>query len=270
MFQIDNNIKYTTVINEQLINPKSIAVIGGSNNIEKPGGKILYNLLDGNFKGELLVLNPKEKEVQGVKAYPNLEELPHCDLAIIAIAARFAINTVETLLQNGTKAFIIISAGFGEETEEGKEIELKLAELINNNKASLIGPNCIGVLNNNYSGVFTTPIPEISIEGADFVSSSGATAVFIMERAMLRGMRFNSVYSVGNAAQTGIEDVLEYWDKSFVEGKSSKIKLMYIENINDPKKLLLHSKSLISKGCKIAAIKSGVSEAGSRAASSHT
>ncbi len=270
VFQIDNNIKYTTVINEQLINPKSIAVIGGSNNIEKPGGKILYNLLDGNFKGELLVLNPKEKEVQGVKAYPNLEELPHCDLAIIAIAARFAINTVETLLQNGTKAFIIISAGFGEETEEGKKIELKLAELINNSKASLIGPNCIGVLNNNYSGVFTTPIPEISIEGADFVSSSGATAVFIMERAMLRGMRFNSVYSVGNAAQTGIEDVLEYWDKSFVEGNSSKIKLMYIENINDPKKLLLHSKSLINKGCKIAAIKSGVSEAGSRAASSHT
>ena len=258
------------MINEQLINPESIAVIGGSNNIQKPGGKILHNLLDGNFKGELLVLNPKEQSVQGVKAYPNLDKLPHCDLAIVAIAARFAIETIDTLLRKGTKAFIIISAGFGEETEEGKEIELKIADLIETNNASLIGPNCIGVLNNNYSGVFTTPIPEIDSSGADFVSSSGATAVFIMERAMLRGMRFNSVYSVGNAAQTGIEDVLEYWDENYVEGESSKIKLMYIENINDPGKLLRHSKSLISKGCKIAAIKSGVSEAGSRAASSHT
>jgi len=258
------------MINKQLVNPKTIAVIGGSNNIQKPGGKILHNLLDGNFKGKLLVLNPKETEVQGVKAYSSLELLPQCDLAIIAIAARFAIDTVETLLRKGTKAFIIISAGFGEETEEGKKIEAKLADLLDVNEASLIGPNCIGVLNENYSGVFTTPIPTIDSNGADFVSSSGATAVFIMEKAMLRGMRFNSVYSVGNAAQTGIEDVLEYWDNNYVEGKSAKTKLMYIESIDNPGKLYRHAKSLISKGCKIAAIKSGVSEAGSRAASSHT
>ncbi|MCK5781101.1 MAG: acetate--CoA ligase family protein [Flavobacteriales bacterium] len=258
------------MINEQLINPKSIAVIGGSNNIQKPGGKILHNLLDGNFKGEIFVLNPKEKEVQGVKAYQDIESLPQSDLAIIAIAARFAIDTVESLLRKGTKAFIIISAGFGEESDEGKKIEAKLSDLIDTNNASLIGPNCIGVLNENYSGVFTTPIPIIDSSGVDFVSSSGATAVFIMEKAMLRGMRFNSVYSVGNAAQTGIEDVLEYWDNTYSEEKSAKTKLMYIENINDPGKLLRHAKSLINKGCKIAAIKSGVSEAGSRAASSHT
>ncbi|MEN8138562.1 MAG: acetate--CoA ligase family protein [Bacteroidota bacterium] len=258
------------MINEQLINPQSIAVIGGSNNIQKPGGKILRNLLDGDFKGDLYVLNPKESEVQGVKAYPDLETFPQCDLAIIAIASRFAIDTVETLLRKGTKAFIIISAGFGEESENGKEIESKLTDLADTNNASLIGPNCIGVLNRNYNGVFTTPIPVIDPKGVDFVSSSGATAVFIMEKAMLRGMRFNSVYSVGNAAQTGIEDVLEYWDENYEDGKSAKTKLMYIESINNPGKLLRHAKSLINKGCKIAAIKSGVSEAGSRAASSHT
>jgi acyl-CoA synthetase (NDP forming) len=258
------------MITQQLINPKSIAVIGGSNNKLKPGGKIIHNLKDGVFKGELFVLNPKEDEVQGLKCYRTYEELPHCDLAIIAIAAKYTEITVKELLKKGTKAFIIISAGFGEETQEGKEIENRLADLMDSHDATLIGPNCIGVINENYSGVFTTPVPKRDNSGIDFASSSGATAVFIMEAALLKGMRFNSVFSVGNAAHTSVEDVLEYWDENYQDGNSSKIKLLYIEDINNPGKMLRHAKSLIAKGCKIAAIKSGVSEAGSRAASSHT
>ena len=107
-------------------------------------------------------------------------------------------------------------------------------------------------------------------KGVDFISGSGATAVFIMEAAQSTGLTFSSVYTVGNSAQIGIEDVLEHFDKTFDQEKSSKVKLLYIESIKDPTKFLKHTTSLIKKGCKIAAIKAGSSEEGNRAASSHT
>jgi len=259
------------MITEQLINPKSIVVVGGSNSINKPGGKVLFNLKDGHFKGELFVVNPKESEVQGLKAFADIKDLPKVDLAIIAIAAKFCIETVNILVkQKNTKAFIILSAGFSEENEEGAKIEKQIVEIINSINGSLIGPNCIGFLNSNYSGVFTTPIPKLDSQGCDLISGSGATAVFIMESGMPKGLTFSSVYSVGNSAQMGVEEVLKYMDESFDPVKSSKVKILYIENIKKPDLLLKHASSLIRKGCRIAAIKSGSSDAGSRAASSHT
>jgi len=258
------------MINQQLLAPESIAVIGASNNIHKPGGKVLQNLLNGSFEGALYPVNPKEDEIQGLEAYKNAADIPETDLAIIAIPAKLCPETVLTLARDkGTRAFIIISAGFSEENEEGAKIEKELVEICNKYEAVLIGPNCIGVLNAHYQGVFTSPIPKINPKGCDFISGSGATAVFIMESGLPKGLTFNSVYSVGNSAQTGVEDVLQYLDESFNE-ESSRIKLLYIETIKDPDRLLLHASSLIRKGCKIAAIKSGTSEAGSRAASSHT
>jgi len=94
--------------------------------------------------------------------------------------------------------------------------------------------------------------------------------VFIMESSIPRGLTFNSVYSVGNSAQIGVEEVLEYLDNTFDPQSSSRVKLLYVESINKPLKLLKHAQSLIRKGCRIAAIKAGSSSAGSRAASSHT
>lgn len=258
------------MINREIINPKSIAIIGGSNNVHKPGGKIVQNVLNSPFNGGLYILNPKEIKVQGIRSYPTVDELPQAELAIIAIAAKHCVSLVKQLLEKGTRAFIIISAGFGEESDIGAQWESELSEMINKSGACLIGPNCIGLINQYYHGVFTTPIPKVDNLGVDFVSSSGATAVFIMERAMLLGMRFSSVFSVGNAAHSSVEDILEYWDLNHNSRTSSKIKLIYIESITDADKLLKHARSLIAKGCKIAAIKSGVSEAGSRAASSHT
>lgn len=259
------------MVTKELISPGSIVVVGGSNDITKPGGKILKNIIDNGFKGKLYVVNPKETEVQGMRSYQNITELPQTDLAIIAIAAKFTLPTVEELaLRKGTRAFIILSAGFGEESESGKRLEEKIVEVVNSVDGSLIGPNCIGVLTPNHASVFTEPIPYPNPQGIDFISGSGATAVFIMESAIPKGLTFNSVFSVGNSAQMGVEEILEYMDESFDPVSSSRVKLLYIENINKPGKLLRHAASLIRKGCRIAAIKAGSSEAGSRAASSHT
>ncbi|MGB4328338.1 MAG: acetate--CoA ligase family protein [Tenuifilum sp.] len=259
------------MITNELINPKSIVVVGGSDDIQKPGGKVLKNLIDNHFKGSLYVVNPKADEVQGVKSVRDVAELPQVDLAILAIAAKFCPQTVEVLAtQKGTRAFIILSAGFHEESEEGAKLEQQIVDTINRTGGCLIGPNCIGVMNTNYAGVFTTPIPKFDPKGVDFISGSGATAVFIMESSIPRGLTFNSVYSVGNSAQIGVEEVLEYLDNTFDPQSSSRVKLLYVESINKPLKLLKHAQSLIRKGCRIAAIKAGSSSAGSRAASSHT
>ena len=259
------------MVTKALIDPKSIVVVGGSNDITKPGGKILKNLIDGNFKGELYVTNPKESLVQGITSFINPADLPKVDLAIIAIAAKYVPATVKMLAtEKDTRAFIILSAGFSEESYEGKILENEVVKTVNEVGGSLIGPNCIGVMTPNYNGVFTLPTPKLEPSGIDFISGSGATAVFIMESAIPKGLTFNSVFSVGNSAQMGVEEILEYFDETFDPETSSRVKLLYIETVNQPQRLLKHASSLIRKGCRIAAIKAGSSEAGSRAASSHT
>ena len=264
-------IKQDEMINQQLINPSQIVVVGGSDDISKPGGKIIKNIVDNGFKGELFVVNPKKEFVQGIRSFKSVDELPEgIDLAVLAIAARYCPDAVEKLAKKNTKAFVIISAGFSEENEEGAAFEKRIVEAVNSVNGSLIGPNCIGVMTVNHSSVFTTPVPPLHPSGADFISGSGATAVFIIEAGMKKGLRFNSVFSVGNSAQNGVEDVLEYLDETFDPEKSSKIKLLYLESVRKPEKLLKHAISLIRKGCRIAAIKAGKTEAGSRAATSHT
>ena len=259
------------MIAKELLNPKSIVVCGASSDVHKPGGKSLKNLLESPFKGQIYAVNPKETEVQGVKCYAKVDDLPQVDCALLCIAAKFCAQTVDVLAkEKGCKGFIIISAGFSEESHEGAEIEKHIVDTINSVGGSLIGPNCTGFLNVNYAGCFDTPIPTLDPHGVDFITGSGATAVFIKEYGISNGLKFNSVWAVGNSAQLGIEDVLEHLDETFDPVKSSRVIMLYMEKIGDPQRLLKHSRSLINKGCHIAAIKSGNSAAGSRAASSHT
>ncbi|MDR0988990.1 MAG: acetate--CoA ligase family protein [Prevotellaceae bacterium] len=259
------------MITNQLLHPASIVVVGASNNVHKPGGAILRNLIGGGYAGELRAVNPKETEIQGVKSYATVHDVPATDLAILAIPAALCPDAVEVLAADKqTKAFIVLSAGFGEETHEGALLEERILQSVTKHEASLIGPNCIGLMNTWHHSVFSQPIPQLDARGVDLISSSGATAVFILESAVTKGLQFNSVWSVGNAKQIGVEEVLQYMDEHFDAATDSRIKLLYIESIADPDRLLFHASSLIRKGCKIAAIKAGSSESGSRAASSHT
>ncbi len=259
------------MLHPKLLHPTSIAVIGASDNLQTPGGKVLYNLISHDYKGKLYGVNPKFSNVQGITCFQEVSQLPRVEMAIIAVAAKYCEKIVEILTKTkNTKAFIIFSAGFSEHDEAGKILENKLLSLINNVEGTLLGPNNIGMINSNFAGVFTTPIPKLDPKGVDFISGSGATAVFILEAAMDKGLTFNSIFSVGNSAQIGVEEILEHLDETYIHKVSSPIKLLYIESIQNPQKLLKHARSLREKGAKLAAIKAGSSEAGSRAASSHT
>ena len=259
------------MITKALTHPKSIVVVGASNDIHKPGGKVLKNLIDGQFAGDLYVINPKENSIQGIQSFAEPSQMPQADLAVIAIAAKYIPDLVDALIaHNHTRAFIILSAGFSEESLEGKLLEDRIVSSINAVGGSLIGPNCVGILTPQHHSIFTEPIPKLDQQGCDFISGSGATACFIMEAGIPKGLTFANVYSVGNSAQMGVEEVLQHMDENFNPEEDTLVKLLYIETIAKPDKLLRHASSLIRKGCRIAAIKAGGSEAGSRAASSHT
>ncbi len=259
------------MVNRQLINPGSIVIVGGSNDRSKVGGALIKNLTENNFKGTIYAVNPKEVEVQGFPCFKDVAEMPEVEMAIICVAAAYVKETVAKLAANkNCKAFIILSAGFSEMGSEGQKLQDEILEIINNNDGALIGPNCIGVLTQNYAGIFAGPVPRLDPKGCDFVCASGATAAWIVEKGMLMGLSFSSMFTVGNSAQIGVEDVIQNWDETFDPETSSKIKLFYIESVAQPMKLLKHASSLIRKGCRIAAIKSGTSEAGSRAVTSHT
>ena len=258
------------MITSQLITPKSIAVIGASENQAKPGGKVLQNLIEGNFEGVIYAVNHKPVNIPGTQYVSAISQIPSVDLAILSIPAKQCVEIVKQLVQKQTKAFIIFSAGFTESGDTGTLAENELVNLINQAGGTLIGPNCIGVIHKKYKGVFTTPIPHYDPSGCELISSSGATAVFFMEAALLTGLKFSNIYSIGNAAQTGVEEILEYMDKTFKPEQSPIVKLLYLEHIKNPFKFIRHATSLRKKGCRIAAIKSGYSEAGGRAASTHT
>lgn len=259
------------MITKEFLNPESIVVVGGSDDFQKPGGKVLKNLKDTGYPGRLYVVNPKADNIQELPSYRRVEDVPRADVAILAIPATYCLHTVEVLCsEKNTKGIIIFSAGFSEESPEGAEIEKKIRLVADRYGATLIGPNCVGYMNEHYTGVFTTPIPRFVPDSIDLISGSGATALFIIDAAVQLGIPFANVFSVGNSAQIGVEEVLEFLDQSYVHGKSAPVKLIYAESIKKPLKLWKHAASLYSKGARIAAIKAGSSEAGSRAASSHT
>lgn len=259
------------MIHTSLNKPGSVAIIGASDNQNKPGAKLIENLLNSGFEGDIYPVNPNKSEIQGLKCYQSVVDLPETDLGVLAIDAEGCVGVVEEMAsKKGTRAFIIISAGFGESGKEGIKREKKLQQLSEKYQLTIIGPNCIGILTQQIKIFFTSPLPQISDEGCDFVSASGAFAVFLFEMAAKHGLRFSSVYSVGNSINIGVEEILEYWDQLFDPNRSSRVKLFYIEQFMNPLKFLKHAQSLHRKGCRLVGISAGSSKAGNRAVMSHT
>jgi acetyltransferase len=253
-----------------LLEPKSIAVLGASDDLSKPGGLMVRNILLRGFAGELMLVNPKSATIQGARAYPSVADLPSApELAFIAIPAHLVRTSLVELAKKGTRAVVVLSNGFGEVSAAGKEEERKLVEIANAHDMLLIGPNCSGIVSHAHAGKFSG-LPPASVKGGvDFLSGSGATVDFLYENSTARGLQFNSLLNVGNSAQTGVTDLLRLYDEAYTPDES-RIKLVYVEVLNRPREFLQHARSLSLKGCHLAGIKSGATEAGSRAAASHT
>jgi len=263
-------VTYNRTAYDRMFCPKSIVIVGASNSKGKPGCTVTRNVMGSPYDGELYLVNQSGETINGKSTYSKVEDLPDgIELAIIAIPANGVYEQIKKLSAKNCKMVVVLTAGFGETDAKGKTEEKRLVELAEKEGVTLIGPNVVGIITPYYYGKFTGMLPQMKKGTIDVVSASGATVDFLMEQANLRGLRLQSVFSMGNSAQTGIEDIVEILDEHYCD-TDAKIKMIYMEGVRKPAKLLKHARSLSEKGCILVGIKSGVSDQGSRAAASHT
>ena len=266
----EGSIPLSAEVYDALFRPRSIVVVGASGNTSKPGGKVLKNIIDHDFKGDVWVVNPNATCVLGLPTFKSIAELPiGPDLALIAVPAPLVVPALEDLARKDTKAVIVLTSGFGEKDEKGEKEEERMRAIAEDAHMILIGPNCSGFMTPHYSGKFAGLIPELRPQSIDFISGSGATVDLVMEQAVQRGLSFGTVVNVGNSAQTGVEDLLALYDENYNRA-GAPILMLYIEVLKKPGLLLRHARELTRKGCAIVGVKSGVTGAGARAAASHT
>ncbi len=253
-----------------LFRPRSIAIVGASSDLLKPGGRVFKNILEHGYAGILLPVNPKALEILGVPVFQSIADLPETpDLAIVAIPAALVPAAVTELANHGTGATIILTSGFGEKDVAGKALEEKMRQIADTAGMAMIGPNCSGFLTTAYKGKFAGIIPKLPGGAVDFISGSGATVDYVMECGEGRGLSFGTVINLGNSAQMGVEDLVQLYDDNY-GSHCARILMLYMEAVKKPDLLLRHARNLAKKGCILVGIKSGATAAGSRAAASHT
>ena len=248
--------------------PRAVAVIGASRQRGTIGGEIFHNLLSYGFKGPVYPVNPSATDIENVKCYATVEEVPGpVDLAVIVVPAAKVIEVTSACARKGVKALVVISAGFSETGAEGKARQAELVRVCRGAGMRLIGPNCMGIANTNPSvlldATFAPGIPPSGRVG--FSSQSGALGLAIMEFANSLGLGISTFVSVGNKADISGNDLLRYWEWD----EDTDVILLYLESFGNPKKFSEIARR-VGRKKPIAVVKSGRSAAGARATSSHT
>lgn len=245
-------------------NPKSIAVIGASGTPGKVGNTVLNNIIKSGFTGKVYPINPGGGEILGHQAFKSILEVPEeIELAIFVIPGKFVCSAAEECGKKGVRGLIIISAGFKEIGGEGVEREEELIRLGKQYNMRLLGPNCLGFIGLNYNGSFAADTPKKG--NIAMISQSGAMLTGMMDYSMAQAFGFSCNISLGNKADLGAVDFIEY----LADDPETKVILCYLESIKDGDRFLEILPEATRKK-PIVILKAGVSEAGARAASSHT
>jgi len=248
----------------EYFNPRSIAIVGASQDSSKMGYAVMHNLL--HFPGQLYPVNNKRSEIQGLKAYPSISAIPApVDLAVITVPAIHVPRIIEECGVKGVPMAIIITAGFKEMGEHGKALEDRIVAIARTHGVRIIGPNCLGMIIPP-RGIDTTYVHQSPRPGnIAFISQSGAIINTVVDMSLAKNIGFSAVISVGNQADLDFLDYIRF------VGKDDKTKaiILYIEQINNGK-AFMEVAAEVAKCKPIIAIKSGSSTRGQAAASSHT
>ena len=248
--------------------PRSVAVVGASATPNKAGFNILHNLLTLGYEGEVYPVNPKAGEILGLKAYPAVDQIPHpVDTAIIATPARVVVEVMKGCARKGVKAVIIISSGFSEESEEGRRLEEEVVAIAREAGIRVVGPNTTGVFNaeNNFTSSFV-PVDEVTSGNVAFVAQTGLFLGVSFEH-ILSSQHFgiSKVAGLGNKADVDDADALEY----LAGDAQTEVVAMYIEGLGDGRRFLKVAREIAGEK-PVVVFKAGTTEAGAKAALSHT
>ncbi len=246
-------------------NPKSVAVIGASKAREKVGYAVITNIIKSGYQGEIYPINPKESEMFGYKVYPSIDVAPETDLAVIAVPAPYVASVAEACGKKGVKGLVVITAGFKEVGKEGLALEKELMEIVDRYGMQMMGPNCLGYID-THTPINASFVARPPIKGdIAFFSQSGAVCVAVLEWSLKRNIGYSKFISMGNKAHLNEADFIEEAAKD----PHTRVIAGYIESVEEGERFLEIAREA-SKEKPIVLIKSGVSEAGAKAASSHT
>lgn len=251
---------------KELLSPNSVAVIGASNDETKLGGMLVKNMLNAGFKGKLYPINPKGGEIMGLKAYPSVTDVGEpIDLAVVAVKAALVEGEVRKMKEAGIKYAAILTAGFKEDSPEGAELEKKLVQAAKESGVRFLGPNCFGLMcaGKGVNATFTYMLPKTG--NISIFSQSGAVGSSIIDWAVANQMGLAHFVTFGNKADIDEADILE----EIAEDPETKVIGMYCEGISDGEKFVQAVENMSVKK-PIVIFKSGRTQAGSAAASSHT
>ena len=251
---------------EKLIRPQSVAVVGASDAVDKHGHRLLKNLIAGGYTGHLYPVNPNAETVLGLKSYATLGAIPErIDLAVIIIPAHLVLNAVREAIAARVGSIVIITAGFGETGEKGRQIQAEIAGLCTEANIPVVGPNCMGIC--NFPAKLTAVFNDLkSAPGnVSFVSQSGTYGVTTLNYGLKMGISFNTFISSGNEAVTGFSDYLEYLG----DDPGTHVIMGYIESLRDGKRFARIAKE-VTKRKPVVVMKFGRTRKGSIAAASHT
>lgn len=261
---------HSTLLN-LVFNPKTVALIGASEDPFKSGGMFLNSFIEGGLKSEFFLVNPKGEEIRGFKVYPSVLEVPEeIDLAIIAIPASATPEAVQDCSKKGAKFIVVHAAGFGEMGAKGKELEEEMTKTARRGGSRIIGPNCMGIYCPEAGLNTVTPYPpylELTKESGDvaLIGQSGWVCEFVMLMGYERGLRFSKVVSIGNQSDLTFVDFLEYLSS---DPKTSIISA-YLEGVKKGQELVDVAKE-VSRRKPILIWKAGITRAGTKAITSHT
>jgi len=255
---------------DALFRPRAVAVVGASRNPASLGNGIVRNLVDGGFPGPVYPVNPKPGDVRGLPSFPTLLAIPGpVDLAVMTIPSRFILDAVRDAAAKGVRAIVMITAGFKETGGEGVAREEELLRIIDEAGIRMVGPNCMGILDTwptaplNASFAAVAPRPG----RVAFASQSGALGEVILEIAADLDLGVSAFVSLGNQSDVDASDLLEHW----ADDERVDLVLLYMESIARPARFARLARRITGElGKPILAVKAGRSEAGARAASSHT
>jgi len=250
---------------EKIFNPQSVAIIGASRDSQKVGGAILENLIQSGFSGDVYPVNPKAENIQEIKSWHNVSEIPKADLAIIAVPALLVSQVLEECGKANIKSAIIISSGFSEIGGSGQVLENKIIETAKKNNITCLGPNCLGIINtaNKLNASFSSAFPKKG--KIALISQSGAIISALMDWGNQNGMGFSKIISLGNKALLDEIDVLRFLEKD----KQTKVVTLYLEEISKPQKFIDIVRSVRRKK-PVIVYKAGVSRIGQNVSQSHT
>lgn len=252
----------------RLLNPSTLAVIGASRRPATIGHALLQNLLRGEFSGTIYPVNPAASSVLGVQAYPDIASVPgSVDLAVVAVPAKAVAGTVEECGRHQVKDVVVVSAGFAETDDEGRERQRQLTTIARRYGMRLVGPNCLGVVNTAPEPSMNATFAPLAPTAGDigFLSQSGALGIAVLERAVELGLGISAFVSVGNKADVSGNDLLWFWETD----PRTKVVLLYLESFGNPAKFSRIARRVASAK-PIVALKAGRSTQGAGAARSHT